>query len=75
MEREKQALLNFKQSIHDSFGSLSTWRDDEKDGDCCKWKGIECNNETGQVKKLDLRGDYTQLMLIGAVDFTSLIAL
>ncbi|XP_045811473.1 receptor-like protein EIX2 isoform X1 [Trifolium pratense] len=73
-EWEKQALLKFKQSIYDNFDFLSTWRDDEKDGDCCKWKGIECNNETGHVKKLDLRGDYIQYM-VGVIDFTSLIAL
>ncbi|KAK2366539.1 receptor protein EIX2 [Trifolium repens] len=74
IEREKQALLKFKQSIDDNLGMLSTWRDDVKDEDCCKWKGIKCNNETGHVKKLDLRGDETQF-LYGAIDFTSLIAL
>ncbi|CAJ2666247.1 unnamed protein product [Trifolium pratense] len=74
IEWEKQALLKFKQSIGDKYGILTTWRDGEKDGDCCKWKGIECNNETGHVKKLDLRGDYIQYME-GVIDFTSLIAL
>ncbi|GAU26401.1 hypothetical protein TSUD_278460 [Trifolium subterraneum] len=62
IEWEKQALLKFKQNIDDIFGILSTWRDDEKDGDCCNWQGIECNNETGHVKKLDLRGDDTQYL-------------
>jgi len=74
IEREKQALLKFKQSIVDDSCMLSTWKDDNKDGDCCKWKGIECNKETGHVKKLDLRGNQTQF-LVGAIDFVSLIAL
>ncbi|PNX61438.1 putative LRR receptor-like protein kinase, partial [Trifolium pratense] len=73
-EWEKQALLKFRQSIYDNFDILSTWRDDEKDGDRCKWKGIECNNETGHMKKLDFRGDDTKY-LQGVIDFTSLIAL
>ncbi|KEH25790.1 LRR receptor-like kinase [Medicago truncatula] len=74
IEREKQALLKFKQSFLDDSYMLSTWKDDNKDGDCCKWKGIECNNETGHVKKLDLRGDDSQF-LVGSIDFTSLIVL
>ncbi|QCD94645.1 LRR receptor-like serine/threonine-protein kinase FLS2 [Vigna unguiculata] len=53
-EREKQALLNFKLSVEDYYGMLFTWRDDNRD--CCKWEGIECNNETGHIEKLDLRG-------------------
>ncbi|RHN50968.1 putative leucine-rich repeat-containing, plant-type, leucine-rich repeat domain, L [Medicago truncatula] len=74
IEREKQALLKFKQSIVDDSYMLSTWKDNNKDGDCCKWKGIECKKETGHVKKLDLRGDDSQF-LVGAIDFTSLIVL
>ncbi|MCI83030.1 LRR receptor-like serine/threonine-protein kinase, partial [Trifolium medium] len=42
---------------------LSTWEDNKKDGGCCKWNRIECNNETGHVKKLDLRGDDTQYLV------------
>lgn len=68
IERERQALLKFKQSLHDASGMLSTWRDNE---DCCKWKGIECNNETGYIQKLVLRGHDTQYMR-GAINFTVL---
>ncbi|KEH25794.1 receptor-like protein [Medicago truncatula] len=74
IEKEKQALLKFKQSIIDDSYMLSTWKDDNKDGDCCKWKGIECKKETGHVKKLDLRGDDSQF-LAGSIDFTWLIVL
>jgi Leucine-rich repeat (LRR) protein len=53
---------------------LTTWRDGEKDGDCCKCKGIECDNETGHIKKLDRPGADTQ-SLLGVTDWTPLIAL
>ncbi|AES97230.1 putative non-specific serine/threonine protein kinase [Medicago truncatula] len=48
-EREKEALLRFKQGHQDDYGMLSTWRDDEKNRDCCKWKGIGCNNLVGVI--------------------------
>ncbi|XP_061337793.1 receptor-like protein EIX2, partial [Gastrolobium bilobum] len=70
IERERQALLNFIQGLHDPYGMLSTWRG----GDCCKWRGIECNNETGHVLMLDLRGHDTQY-LRGAINITPLIDL
>ncbi|XP_057446119.1 receptor-like protein EIX2 isoform X2 [Lotus japonicus] len=57
-ESEKQSLLNFKQGLLDYFGMLSTWRDDEDNRDCCHWRGITCNNETGHVMVLDLHGGY-----------------
>ncbi|GAU49746.1 hypothetical protein TSUD_43330 [Trifolium subterraneum] len=56
-ERERRALLELKQSLQDEFGMLSTWKDDP-DADCCKWKGVQCNNQTGYVQKLDLHGSY-----------------
>ncbi|KAK8997533.1 hypothetical protein V6N11_012090 [Hibiscus sabdariffa] len=30
-----------------------------EDGDCCKWKGVACNNTTGNVVMLDLRPQVT----------------
>ncbi|XP_027922904.1 receptor-like protein EIX2 [Vigna unguiculata] len=71
-EREKQALLNFKLSVEDYYGMLFTWRDDNRD--CCKWEGIECNNETGHIEKLDLRGS-TSHYLSGSINITSLVDL
>ncbi|KAL2334837.1 hypothetical protein Fmac_016050 [Flemingia macrophylla] len=74
IERERQALLNFKQGLTDVSGMLSTWTDDEKNSDCCTWKGIHCNNETGQVHMLHLRGSDTHF-LIGLINISLLIDL
>ncbi|KAK2404462.1 receptor protein EIX2 [Trifolium repens] len=56
-ESERGALIKFKQSLEDEFGMLSTWKDDPN-ADCCKWKGVQCNNQTGYVQKLDLHDSY-----------------
>ncbi|KAL9323998.1 hypothetical protein ACSQ67_008855 [Phaseolus vulgaris] len=73
-EKERQALLNFKQSVEDQYGMLSTWKDDENNRDCCGWEGIECNNETGHVEMLDLRGSESHY-LSGSFNITSLLDL
>ncbi|QCD94650.1 LRR receptor-like serine/threonine-protein kinase FLS2 [Vigna unguiculata] len=74
IERERQSLLNFKQGLIDRSGMLSTWRDDDSNRDCCKWRGIQCNNETGDVRILDLRGSKIHF-LTGSISLTSLIDL
>ncbi|GFS33621.1 hypothetical protein Acr_00g0029630 [Actinidia rufa] len=51
-EREKQALLSFKQDLKDPSDRLSSWKVDE---DCCKWAGVICDNLTGHVLDLHLR--------------------
>ncbi|CAJ2629914.1 unnamed protein product [Trifolium pratense] len=56
-ERERRALLTFKQSLHDEYGTLSTWKDGPN-ADCCKWNGVQCNHQTGFVQSLDLYGSY-----------------
>ncbi|XP_052723822.1 receptor-like protein 35 [Vigna angularis] len=53
---------------------LSTWRDDDNSRDCCKWKGIQCDHQTGHVTILRLRGSDTQY-LRGALNITSLFPL
>ncbi|XVF03760.1 hypothetical protein REPUB_Repub05bG0020900 [Reevesia pubescens] len=54
-ESERQALLEFKQSLkailQPDYSKLSSW--DTKD--CCEWRGVECNNITGYVEQLDLQ--------------------
>ncbi|XP_014498882.1 LRR receptor-like serine/threonine-protein kinase GSO2 [Vigna radiata var. radiata] len=74
IERERQALLNFKHGLIDAYDMLSTWRDDDKSRDCCKWKGIQCDHQTGHVTILRLCGSDTQ-SLSGAVNITSLFPL
>nr|GEW46624.1 hypothetical protein [Tanacetum cinerariifolium] len=47
IDKERQALLDFKALM------LSTWRPEEED-DCCRWRGVWCNDQTGHVTELDL---------------------
>ncbi|XP_014497909.1 LRR receptor-like serine/threonine-protein kinase GSO2 [Vigna radiata var. radiata] len=54
LEREREALLRFKASLHDPHGMLSSWTT----AHCCQWKGIRCNNLTANVVSLDLHGEY-----------------
>ncbi|RYR32284.1 hypothetical protein Ahy_A10g046873 [Arachis hypogaea] len=54
LEREREALLKFKASLNDSSNMLSSWHGD----DCCRWKGIGCDNVTGHVVMLDLTTPY-----------------
>ncbi|GLT82358.1 hypothetical protein SLE2022_007420 [Rubroshorea leprosula] len=55
IERERQALLMFKQSLVDKQGVLSTWGSEERRKDCCSWTGVKCSNRTGHVIWLDLQ--------------------
>ncbi|KAJ9539774.1 hypothetical protein OSB04_026280 [Centaurea solstitialis] len=54
MDVERQALLRFKHGLIDRVGQLASWVDDEKE--CCKWAGIVCDNFTGHVHQIHLRG-------------------
>lgn len=55
IERERRALLAFKQSVVDDYGILSSWGSEEHKEDCCKWRGVHCSDATGHVTGLDLR--------------------
>nr|XP_023881023.1 receptor-like protein EIX2 isoform X1 [Quercus suber]XP_023881024.1 receptor-like protein EIX2 isoform X2 [Quercus suber] len=50
-EKDKQALLNFKQGLSDPFGVLSSWSNQE---DCSTWDGVVYHNKTGRVTELHL---------------------
>ncbi|CAI9273905.1 unnamed protein product [Lactuca saligna] len=54
IEYEKTALLEFKKDLIDDANLLSSWNN--SNGDCCKWYGITCNNQTGRVTEIRLRG-------------------
>ncbi|XP_059654800.1 receptor-like protein EIX2 [Cornus florida] len=56
-EKEKTALLNFKQGISwDPSNRLSSWSGLQQD--CCTWTGVRCNNVTGRVIQLHLSNPY-----------------
>ena len=74
IDRERQALLNFKYSLVDFYGVLSSWRDDDNTQDCCKWKGIQCDQQTGHVTILRLPG-HDAHYLSGTLNITSLFPL
>ncbi|KAM5573899.1 receptor-like protein EIX2 [Rosa sericea] len=50
-ESERRALLQFKQGLVDESNVLASW---ESKKDCCEWRGIACNNQTGHVITLNL---------------------
>ncbi|RWR93796.1 putative leucine-rich repeat receptor-like protein kinase [Cinnamomum micranthum f. kanehirae] len=51
-ERERQALLKFKHALNASEYALTSWVGEN----CCRWEGVGCNNETGYVIDLNLKG-------------------
>ncbi|GMN21062.1 hypothetical protein TIFTF001_040016 [Ficus carica] len=57
IERERQALLRFKQGLEDQANILSSWTN--SDEDCCSWRRIRCDNQTHHVIMLDLRPKFT----------------
>ncbi|PRQ18689.1 putative leucine-rich repeat-containing, plant-type, leucine-rich repeat domain, L [Rosa chinensis] len=55
LESERHALLRFKQGLVDESNALASWKSEK---DCCKWRGIACNNRTGHVITLNLRNSF-----------------
>ncbi|KAH7841904.1 hypothetical protein Vadar_019604 [Vaccinium darrowii] len=54
IERERQALLKFKEAVIDDYGLFPSWGNTTQD--CCKWEGVHCGNHstTSHVTMLDL---------------------
>ena len=68
-EKEKHALLRFKQALSDPANRLSSWSINE---DCCRWEAVRCSNVTGRVVELQLGNpyvdsDHTNFMLGGEI--------
>nr|GEY34738.1 leucine-rich repeat-containing protein [Tanacetum cinerariifolium] len=51
IDKERQALLDFKAQLQDPEDRLSTWGPEEDD--CCQWYGVTCNDQ-GHVTELGL---------------------
>ncbi|CAN4104950.1 unnamed protein product [Withania somnifera] len=56
LKTEKEALVRFKQELLDVHGRLSSWGNEGFNQDCCTWRGVSCDNQTGNVIELDLHG-------------------
>lgn len=51
LQTERSILLLLKAAINDGGGSsLPSWRE----GDCCRWEGVNCSSKTGAVRELAL---------------------
>ncbi|KAL5549027.1 hypothetical protein UlMin_004258 [Ulmus minor] len=55
IQRDRSALLKFKGSLQDPSNLLSSWEGQ----DCCHWKGVSCDQNTGHVIKLHLSKSYS----------------
>ncbi|PWA91728.1 hypothetical protein CTI12_AA088270 [Artemisia annua] len=53
IEQERNALLEFKNRLIDETDRLASWIGEKSD--CCKWRGIVCDNMTGHVHQIHLR--------------------
>ncbi|THG01990.1 receptor-like protein EIX2 [Camellia sinensis] len=73
IEFEKKALIKFKEGLIDPSMKLFSWVGD----DCCSWKGISCNKQTGNVEMLDLKnnGDVYGSSCLGGEISSSLLNL
>ncbi|QCD93844.1 LRR receptor-like serine/threonine-protein kinase FLS2 [Vigna unguiculata] len=62
-EADKQALLKLKEGFVHGMELLSSWNGH----DCCKWKGVSCNNLTGHVTSLDL--NFSNITLVEDLNY------
>ncbi|KAK7364407.1 hypothetical protein VNO80_13037 [Phaseolus coccineus] len=54
LPKEREALLQFKSAIIDSYDMLSSW----STPNCCQWEGICCSNLTTHILGLHLPGQH-----------------
>ncbi|XP_057951701.1 receptor-like protein EIX1 [Malania oleifera] len=47
---EREALLEFKKGLRDPSNRLSSWVGEN----CCRWRGVQCDNTTSHVLHLNL---------------------
>ncbi|XP_057990176.1 receptor-like protein EIX2 [Hevea brasiliensis] len=66
-ESEQKALLMLKDGFHTSLYRFSSWVPEQ---DCCKWKGVGCNKETGNVISLDLHSPDPSELLQEVLDLS-----
>ncbi|KAK9073474.1 hypothetical protein SSX86_007798 [Deinandra increscens subsp. villosa] len=79
VKHDRIALLRFKKALVDDYSILDSWKNTTTARDCCRWRGVGCNNATGQVITLDLSGVWSEeleqiLRLNGDID-SSLLSL
>ncbi|KAL4018823.1 hypothetical protein IC575_022449 [Cucumis melo] len=59
IQKERKALLQFKNSFYDDPSHrLASWNNGT---DCCNWNEVGCNQTTGYVTIIDLRRDFQQV--------------
>ncbi|CAA3007560.1 LRR receptor-like serine threonine- kinase FLS2 [Olea europaea subsp. europaea] len=54
IEKEKEALLKFKDELIDEDSRLSSWGNEKYKNDCCKWSSVNCDNQNNHIVELDL---------------------
>ncbi|KAH6810697.1 hypothetical protein C2S51_024459 [Perilla frutescens var. frutescens] len=52
---DRRALLDFKKGLNDPSNALSSWRG----MDCCRWRGVSCDNVTGAVVIIHLHSNFS----------------
>ncbi|XP_052195297.1 receptor-like protein EIX1 [Diospyros lotus] len=65
IEAEKKALLKFKGGLTDPSFQLSSWVGDN----CCAWRGVICDNRTGNVVKLKLQNPFPRSIDTDGMDY------
>nr|POF15661.1 receptor like protein 30 [Quercus suber] len=78
IEKERQALLEFKKGFVNGNDNLSSWGSTEDEKNCCDWDEVYCDSQTGHVIELNL-GSYglrgTQIQIANPAGFIGNLAL